>query len=89
MNVIHCSKRRVCFVTPCAVVVGLVASASAQTVLIDFGSNTSYRGLSVPNPDTNGNYWNSVQPGIFVENLVASQQRRDDDRHWLGHSGRH
>jgi hypothetical protein len=51
-------------------VVGLVASASAQTVLVDFGSSTSYRGLSVLNPDSNGNYWNSLQPGVFVENLV-------------------
>jgi hypothetical protein len=42
----------------------------AQTVLIDFGNDTTYRSLSVLNPDTNGNYWNSIQPGLFVENLV-------------------
>jgi hypothetical protein len=39
-------------------------------VLIDFGSDTSYRGLSVDNPDTNGNYWNSLQPGVFYTDLV-------------------
>lgn len=56
--------------TSCALAVGLVAAARAQTVLVDFGSDTSYRGLSVINPDTNGNYWNSLQPGVLVENLV-------------------
>jgi hypothetical protein len=42
-------------------------------VLIDFGSDTSFRGLSVPNPDTNGNYWNSLQPGPFYSDLVDIQ----------------
>jgi hypothetical protein len=52
-------------------VIGLAASAAAQqTVLIDFGSETSYRGLSVINPDSNGNFWNSVQPGLLVPDLV-------------------
>jgi hypothetical protein len=42
-------------------------------VLIDFGNNTSFRGLSVSNPDTNGNYWNSLQPGLLYNNLVDIQ----------------
>jgi hypothetical protein len=46
------------------------ASANAQTVLIDFGNNTSFRGASVTNPDSNGNTWNSMQPGFFYSNLV-------------------
>lgn len=49
---------------------GLAASASAQTVLVDFGNNTSFRGASVTNPDANGNTWNSLQPGLFYTNLV-------------------
>ena len=55
-----------------AMVVGasLAASASAQTVLIDLGSNLSFRGIDVPNPDPNGNSWNSLVPGFFYTNLV-------------------
>jgi hypothetical protein len=52
---------------------GLMVPAAAQTVLIDFGSNTSYRGLSVQNPDANGNFWNSLQPGLLYNNLVDIQ----------------
>ena len=50
--------------------VGLAASAEAATVLIDFGNNNSFRGASVPNPDQNGNRWNSMQPGLFYTNLI-------------------
>ena len=42
----------------------------AQTVLVDFGSDTSFRGLSVHGADSNGNFWNSLQPGVLVSNLV-------------------
>jgi hypothetical protein len=70
MNVIHFSIRRATLVPVVALLVGQALIASAQTVLIDFGSNTSYRGLSVTNPDSKGNYWNSVQPGLLVENLI-------------------
>jgi hypothetical protein len=45
-------------------------SLTAQTVLIDFGNNTSFRGVSVVNPDLNGNHWNSFQPGFFYSNLI-------------------
>lgn len=48
------------------VVGGLSVSSKAEEVLLDFGSSSSYRGLSVsPNPDARGNYWNSVVPGPF------------------------
>jgi hypothetical protein len=70
MNVIRFSMRCACLVPALVLLVGQALSATAQTVLIDFGSDTSYRGLSVNNPDTNGNYWNSVQPGLLVENLI-------------------
>jgi len=48
----------------------LASSATATIVLFDFGNNNSFRGASVPNPDPNGNYWNSLQTGVFYTNLV-------------------
>jgi hypothetical protein len=46
---------------------GIGLSAQAQTVLFDFGNSNSgsFRGVSVPAPDLNGNFWNSLQPGLF------------------------
>ena len=49
---------------------GLGVSADAATVLVDFGNNSSFRGVSVVNPDANGNYWNSLFPGVFNTNLI-------------------
>lgn len=48
----------------------LTAGARAQTVLVDFGSDTSFRGVSVVNPDHRGHHWNSLQPGLYYTNLV-------------------
>jgi len=48
----------------------LAIHARAEIILIDFGNNNSFRGVSVGNPDQRGNYWTSVQPGIFYTNLV-------------------
>lgn len=45
----------------------------AQTVLIDFGNDASFRGLSVPNPDANGKNWNNLRTGVFYQNLVDVQ----------------
>ena len=53
-----------------AMVASLAGSAGAQTVLIDFGNNLSFRGVTVPNPDPNGNSWNSLFPGVFYTDLV-------------------
>ena len=53
-----------------AMVASLAASAAAQTVLVDFGSTNSFRGVSVTNPDLNGNYWNSLTPGPFFTDLI-------------------
>ena len=58
-----------------ALVVGISLAgthpAQAQTVLIDFGSDSTYRGVTAPSPDTNGNYWNSTAYG-FIGNLVTT-----------------
>ncbi len=55
-----------------ALMIGLAVagSAKAAVVLVDFGSNSSFRGVSVPAPDSNGNYWNSIVPGPFIPTLV-------------------
>lgn len=49
--------------------VGAASSGTAQTILVDFGSDISFRGVSVPAPDVNGNYWNSITPGPFIADL--------------------
>jgi hypothetical protein len=69
MNVIRLSLRCASLVPAFALLVGQASFSHAQTVLIDFGSDTSYRGLSVNNPAANGIHWNSLQPGLLVENL--------------------
>lgn len=52
-----------------AIGLGVAVSAQAQTLLVDFGSATSFRGVNVTNPDVNGHTWNSIAPGPFF-NLV-------------------
>ena len=39
-------------------------------VLIDFGNAESFRGVSVSNPDTNGNHWNSFKLGTFYSDIL-------------------
>jgi hypothetical protein len=73
MNVIGYLQRRACLVPALALLVGQAILVNAQTVLVDFGNDTTYRSLSVLNPDTKGHYWNSIQPGVFVENFVDLQ----------------
>ena len=51
-------------------VLGAAPIARAATVLVDFGNNSSFRGASVANPDPHGNFWNSMQPGVFYTNLI-------------------
>jgi len=70
MSLIPRDRLRACLIFAATALVGQACFAATQTVLIDFGSNTSYRGLNVNNPDSNGNYWNSVQPGLFIPNLI-------------------
>jgi hypothetical protein len=52
-------------ILPAAALLGLLAASPAQTVLIDFGNNATFRGVTSP-----GN-WNSMGFG-FVSNLVAT-----------------
>ena len=44
--------------------------ASAQSVLLDFGTNNTFRGISVVNPDAYGNYWNNISTGAFYVDLI-------------------
>lgn len=63
--------RRTRITAAIVLVLGVATMASAQTVLVDFGNNVNqFRGVPVPNPDPNGNYWNSLQPGLFYTDLV-------------------
>jgi len=49
---------------------GLAVAAQAQTVLVDFGNANSFRGVTAPSPDPNGNFWNSLAPGPFFTDLI-------------------
>lgn len=44
--------------------------ASAQSLLLDFGSDATFRGLSTASPDGNGNYWNNIATGVFYVDMV-------------------
>jgi len=46
------------------------AHARAAPVLIDFGNDDSFRGVSTPSPDADGNFWTSVWSGAFYTDLV-------------------
>ncbi len=41
-------------------------------ILVDFGSDASFNGVSVVNPDADGYYWNSIWAGAFAANLVSA-----------------
>jgi hypothetical protein len=38
--------------------------ADARTYLVDFGTTDSWRGISTPSPDLNGNHWNGIPIGV-------------------------
>jgi hypothetical protein len=40
-----------------------------ETVLIDLGADNTFRSVSSPSPDANGNYWNSIGFG-YVANML-------------------
>ncbi|QDV73955.1 hypothetical protein [Botrimarina mediterranea] len=63
-------NRRLPFGLVMAAVCALAASAGAQTVLFDFGNDASFRGVTTPSPDLNGNYWNSLRTGVFYQELT-------------------
>jgi hypothetical protein len=69
MNVTLCFGRIARLLTIMLIGASLAVSAQAQTVLIDFGTNLSFRGASTPNPDPKGHYWNNYFPGVFASGL--------------------
>lgn len=71
MHAQHRSMR--CVLRPvatAAAALGMGSLAHAQVVLLDMGSDESFRGASVSSPDVNGNHWNSVWSGAFYPNIV-------------------
>jgi hypothetical protein len=73
MNVTLCSGRVARLAMVMAIGAGLAVSAKAETLLVDFGRSapdSSFRGVTVPNPDPNNHYWNSLVPGPFYPNLI-------------------
>ena len=40
-----------------------VSSSPARNYLVDFGTSDSWRGVSTPSPDLNGNHWNGIPIG--------------------------
>ena len=69
MRATHRLQRFACHVGVMAVGVCVAASASAQTVLLDFGTNLSFRGVSTVSPDANGHYWNNIVPGNYIPDM--------------------
>ncbi len=67
----HSSLYGTCLAAVLALTLVGTQPTQAQTVLIDFGSNATFRGVTTSSPDTNGNYWNSTAFG-FMSNLVGS-----------------
>jgi hypothetical protein len=70
MKVKLCLEHPARLLMAAVITLGLTASATAQTLLIDFGSDSSFRGVSVPAPDVNGNFWNSLTPGPYFPDLI-------------------
>jgi PEP-CTERM motif len=58
------------FLAAAMVVGALTVTSAAQTVLLDLGNSSSFRGVNVTNPDANGHHWNSVWAGAFYPNIV-------------------
>ena len=48
----------------------MIAPAYCETILIDFGNASSYRGVDTPSPDENGNFWNSVWNAAYYSDLI-------------------
>lgn len=64
-------RRRSALAVAFAALTGLFTSlGQAQTVLIDLGNNSSFRGASQIGADSNGNFWTSVWSGAFYSDVV-------------------
>jgi len=87
MNVIIDAKRCACLVSALLLLVGQATFVHAQKILIDFGSSTSYRGISVPNPDPNGHYWNSNQPGLLMDLVDVNNAATGMQLGWITQVG--
>jgi hypothetical protein len=70
---------RLAVIFSCAVIPVATVSAKVKvsevappsgTLLLDFGNNQSYRGVSTPSPDRKGNFWNSVWAGALNSPLT-------------------
>ena len=77
MKVRLCFGKLAGFGLATVLMVGLVASANAQKILFDLGRDsnpipggTDFRSISVPNPDPNGHYWNSVSSCCYYSNVL-------------------
>lgn len=55
-----------------AAVAAAAGTSAGQFILIDFGTDATFRGFSVPGPDANGNSWNSLDSFAFNTNLLDS-----------------
>jgi hypothetical protein len=66
---VHRLERVARYAMALAISASLAATVTAQTVLIDFGGDNSFRGVDAPSPDPNGNFWNSITPGPFITDL--------------------
>jgi hypothetical protein len=64
-------KKSLQILVPAALILGF-GQVHSQTVLIDLGNVSSFRGASVSSPDSNGNFWTSVWSGAFYSNLPDS-----------------
>lgn len=51
------------------VAIATTSIATAQSILIDFGNDSSFRGVTTPTPDANGNTWTSVWSGAFYADI--------------------
>jgi PEP-CTERM motif len=70
MNSNLCIGRVASFVTATVLAGAFAVTTGAQTILLDLGNSSSFRGVNVTNPDVNGNHWNSVWAGAFYPDIV-------------------
>ena len=54
----------------CVLALSLLPPLHAETVLIDFGNSSSYRGASQTGADANGYSWSSIYSGAYYSSLV-------------------
>src|SRR5438045_9253946 len=71
MKLIHGLKFYTCSACAILLLAGQASRCPGQTVLVDFGNNAvQYRSIPVPNPAPKGHYWNSIQTGLLVTDML-------------------